>query len=267
MPTFAGAGIEINSFGSWIRAVFAKMHNCILIPLNILLDSTIPETKLQAAAFLGETIGINALVAGVQTIRDALYVPAEALLAEILFTAGKFWYYKFLLNPTNVRFAHQKLQATEESSDITIVNTYRDQALNMSFTGVSGCTLPRGWMKALNVVAPGTSTGLPINEPLSRYQKFSAAWLKFRQLERFYREINGDLAILYDMDLYVGKFVNLNYSQDANNPWVINYDMQFIVYPGLQIHTMTPSDYSEFFDSLRERYGRTFVKNFEGKTV
>ena len=69
------------------------------------------------------------------------------------------------------------------------------------------------------------------------------------------------------MDLYVGKMVSFDYSQDANNPWVINYNMSFKIYPQMMLHTLSAYDYSSFFEAMVERYGKTFATDFEGKSV
>jgi len=61
--------------------------------------------------------------------------------------------------------------------------------------------------------------------------------------------------------------VRFNYNQDANNPWVINYDMQLKIYPQMMLHSLSVYDYSTFFTAMVDRYGKTFATDFEGKSV
>jgi len=241
-----------------LRAVFAGMHTMLIMPFSKILGrQKLPTDGYGAAAFLTKALMANTVISTAQ----ALSVSIEALVSEALFVFGKFLYYKFLLNPQNVTITHSKLQNVSEASDITIINTYRNTAATMSIRGISGSLLPRDFMSVT-----GAATKLP-TETLARYPKLSAAWFKFRQLEKFYNEVNSDIVIMYDMDLYIGKFVSFNYSQEANNPWVINYDMQFKIYPAMILHSLSIYDYSTFFTAMVERYGKTFATDFEGKSV
>lgn len=248
------------------RDLWANMHNILLMPLNILVKEFLPQSisnSGQTVAFLMGVQGMNLALSAAQTVKEVTgkYVSVEALLSELLFITSKPSYYKFMINPSNVRFAHQKLQMEEETSDLTVINTYRNKAVPLSFTGVSGCTLPK-WLLQMDAF----KGSIPRESVWAHYPKLSAAWVKFRQLERFYLEHDTDVVILYDMDLYIGKFVNFNYSQDAQNPWVINYDIQFKIYPDLMIHLLSVSDYAAFWTALYDRYGRTFVGGFAGKS-
>jgi len=251
---------NLHNSGDFGRDLFANMHIATIIPFSTLMigQNNVPgkNNKLGALAFIAKALAANALTSAAQSVTPYL----EALVAEALFIGGQYWYYKFLLNPQNVNFSHTKLQVVEETSDLTIVNTYRNAASNLSFKGISGCTLPREFM-----VAMGSESALP-RETLSRYPKLSSAWIKFRQLEKFYTEINSDIVLMYDMDLYIGKFVSFGYSLDANNPWVINYDMAFKLYPDLMLHTLSAYDYTTFFNAMFDRYGRSFAQDFEGKS-
>lgn len=243
------------------REVWGRMHTMLVMPLQYVLQffglsTGIPQGFWGDAAFIGKILAANAASSASQSVSVGL----EALIAEALFVTGKFWYYKFLINPQQFRMSNQKLQNIDESSDLTIINTYRNTAPVINLSGISGCTLPRDFMRVME-----TETALP-TETLSRYPKLSAAWIKFRQLEKFYNEINSDIVVMYDMDLYVGKFVSFNYNLSADNPWVINYDMQLRVYPGMVLHTTAVYDYAPFFDTMRQRYGNQFSEDFEGKS-
>lgn len=239
-----------------LREVFSKMHVATIMPFSTIIGKdTLPKDKLGAAAFLTKAVMANLATSIVQSVG----APLEAAVSEVLFILGKYWYYKFLLNPTNVSFTHRKLQTTEETSDLTIVNTYRNAAMNLSFSGISGCTIPRDFMEIME-----TEGKLPMDA--INYPKLSAAYFKFRQLEKFYKEINSDIVLMYDLDLYVGKFVSFDYKQDANNPWVINYNMNFIIYPGMELHTTSIYDYKSFFGAMNDRYGTSFATDFEGKS-
>ena len=241
-----------------IRAAFSSMHTMLIMPFSQILGrSKLPTNKLGSTEFLTKAVMANFAISAAQSISISI----EALIAEVLFVAGKYLYYKFLLNPQNVTITHSKLQNVSEASDITIINTYRNTAATMSLKGISGSLLPRDLMSVL-----GVSTKLP-TETMWRYPKLSAAWVKFRQLEKFYNEVNSDIVIMYDMDLYIGKFVSFNYNQDANNPWVINYDMQLKIYPQMMLHSLSVYDYSTFFTAMVDRYGKTFATDFEGKSV
>jgi len=253
---------NVRNSDSIVRDIFANMHIATVVPFSTIISAPFPGSgKLPAGAagnalFIAKALAYNAALSAAQAVTPYL----EALVAEALFIAGKIWYYKFLLNPTNVTFTHNKLQSVEETSDMTIVNTYRNAASTLAFKGVSGCTLPREFMALMD-----TEAALP-RETVTRYPKLSSAWIKFRQLEKFYNETNSDIVLMYDLDLYVGKMVNLSYSQDANNPWVINYDMSFKLYPQLALHTLSAYDYKPFFAAMTERYGRSFAQDFEGKS-
>ena len=248
---------------SLARDIFANMHIATMVPFSTIISAPgpdkgkLPKGRAADALFIAKALAYNAAISTAQAVSPYI----EALVAEALFVLGKFWYYKFLLNPQNVTFTNNKLQSVEETSDITIINTYRNAATSLAFKGVSGCTLPREIMEATD-----TSAALP-RETLTRYPKLSSAYIKFRQLEKFYAETNSDIVLMYDLDLYIGKLVNLNYSMDANNPWVINYDMAFKLYPGLSLHTLSAYDYKSFFNAMVNRYAQSFAKNFEGKAA
>jgi hypothetical protein len=252
------------------RAIWANMHTAVVIPINNIFNfnffgkdagtltkkGTIsPGDTKSNIEFLSRTLSYNLISSVIQSPNLGL----EAAVSELMFITGSYWYYKFLINPQNFSLSNTKLQNISETSDITIINTYRNQAPTLNLSGISGCTLPRKFMQISN-----TDTELP-TESFSRYPKLSAAWVKFRQLEKFYNDINSDVVLMYDMDLYVGKFVSFNYNQDANNPWVINYDLQMRIYPGMVLHTTTVYDYAPFFNKMVERYATQFSKNFEGK--
>lgn len=252
----------------YLREAWAKMHNIIVMPLSFIFNmgfsSEVPMGAAADAAFLLKVLGGNAAISAIQSINisgKSVGIAIEALAAEILFLTGNFWYYKFLINPQNLTMTFQKLVNEEESSDMTIINTFRNKATTMAFSGVSGSTLPLTFMSAFN-----QETKLP-SETEARYPKVSATWIKFRQLEKFYNEINGDVVVLYDMDLYVGKLISFNFSLDADNPWVINYDLQLRIYPGMILHTLSVYDYKPFFNAMQERYGRVFDEKFEGKSA
>lgn len=246
-----------------IRKVLSGMHTMLLIPMSTILTSfglsggSVPKDAWGDALFISKVVAANLLASTAQSISVAL----EAAVAEALFVLGNFSYYKFLLNPQNVSISNSKLQSIQETSDLTIINTYRNTAPVMNIRGISGCTLPRDFM-----VLSGEATKLP-TETMARYPKLSVAYLKFRQLEKFYNESNSDLVMMYDMDLYVGKLVSFNFNADAGSPWVINYDMQFRIYPNMTLHTLSAYDYQTFFDEMVRRYGKTFSDNFEGKTL
>jgi len=255
----------IQEFGErYVHDVFSKMHIMTIIPFSYIFkvgSSALPQGFMGDAEFLGKVMAANIVPSAVQAFGDMGYY-IEALAAEAMFVMGQFWYYKFLLNPSNVKIGHQKLQTISEASDITIINTFRNQSPTMSISGVSGCLLPRALMAATG------AEGSTIKEmSWAKYPKVSPAWLKFRQLEKFYNEINSDIVIMYDMDLFVGKFVNFEYSQDANNPYVITYSMNFRIYPELMLHTLSAYDYKPFFEAILQRYGNSFAKSFEGKAI
>lgn len=248
----------------FVQQVFSKMHIMTIIPFSYIFkvgSSGLPQGFLGDAEFLGKVMAANMIPSVVQSFGNMGYY-IEALAAEALFIMGQFWYYKFLLNPSNVKIGHQKLQTISEASDITIINTFRNQSPTMSISGVSGCLLPRALMSAA-----GTEKSMINEMAWAKYPKVSPAWLKFRQLEKFYNEINSDIVMMYDMDLFVGKFVSFEYSQDANNPYVITYSMNFRLYPGLMLHTLSAYDYKPFFDTMLQRYGNSFAKTFEGKAI
>jgi hypothetical protein len=261
--------------GSGAKEVFSQMHVCTIMPMSVLMDSFITQVSTGVRQpndfgakdiFLSKLMAYNTLTSGAKALEtfaksNQVYIPIEALVAEVMFITGHYWYYKFFINPHSFSLTHQKLQVEEETSDLTIISTYRNKAMNMSFRGVSGCILSRELLQMNPDSLPSDWLGA-----LLRYPKLSGAWLKFRQLERFWREINTDIAILYDMDLYIGKFTTFNYNQEANNPWVINYDMAFKIYPGLILHTMSMYDYGAFFDAFNQRYGLSYTKTFEGKS-
>lgn len=249
----------------FVRDLFSSMHVMTIAPFSYLFKfgtKDLPRTTGQAAEFvLGKVLTTNAAISAVRAF-PSVGTYLEALVAEVLFTLGQFWYYKFLINPQQFQLSNNKIQTVEETSDLTIINTYRNAAPTMTISGVSGCLLPRQLMSTLGI------EGSTIEENnWGKYPKLSPAYIKFRQLEKFYNEINSDILILYDMDLYIGKFVNFSYSQNANNPYLINYNMTFRIYPGLTLHTLSVYDYKDFFNNMLTRYGNSFSKNFEGKSV
>ena len=214
----------MEGFAKLARSVSSNMHNMIVIPMSkVLTAQNLGGRFMQNASFITEIIAQNYATSIIQSVSEGIgeatgvgTIPLEALVAEAMFLTGNYDWYKFMLNPETLRTSHTKLQNEEETSDLTIINTYRNKASTMAFTGISGCTIPRTVLQV-----SGSEFKLP-TETFATYPKLSAAWIKFRQVERFYKEINEDIAILFDMDLHVGKFTNFNFTQDAKNPWVIN---------------------------------------------
>ena len=247
---------------STARKLLAQMHNTTIIPLSFIFNrggfvTDIADGSFNKMPFIALVGGVNALTSIFGVIPAGQRI--EALISEVLFITGNMWYYKFLINPQNVSFGLQKLQVEEETSDIPILNTYRNKIMPMTFTGISGCTIPR------DLLAQSKTDGLLVTDNMLKNPKLSAAWMKFRQLEKFYNEVNGDIAILFDMDLYIGKFVSFNYSQNAENPWQIDYTLSMKIYPDLILHTLNVYDYATFFDALYARYSRFLADDFEGK--
>jgi hypothetical protein len=254
-----------DSVGGFAKGLLSSMHIATLIPMATMI-APYSDTQKQGKGELGSAFSFvtkamlyNAAASTAQSISG--YV--EALLAEALFIMGKFWYYKFLINPQNFSLSHSKLQSVEETTDLTIINTYRNASPTMTFSGISGSTLNRAFIELMDpnqIMFPSDLRGAMV-----RYPKLSTAYLKFRQLEKFYNETNSDVVIVYDMDIYVGKMSSFNFNMDANNPWVINYTMVFKLYPNMSLHTFSAYDYTPFFDEMTRRYGSTIASDFEGK--
>jgi len=242
-----------------VRSVLAKMHNTIIIPLSFIFDFDFVTSNgsLNKVPFLAAVNATNLVPSLLQSAPKGQSI--EAIVAEVLFVTGKMWYYKFLINPQNFTFNPTKLQVEEETSDIPILNTYRNKIIPMTFTGISGCTIPRTFLELTG------EDGNLVTDTLAKNPKLSAAWMKFRQLEKFYNEVNEDIVIMFDMDIYVGKFSSLQYSMDANNPWQINYTLNMKIYPDLTLHMLNVYDYTTFFNAMNERYGRFLANDFEGK--
>ena len=177
-----------NSAEALLRSIFASMHTMLLMPLSSVVGDKVSKSplSLDAAKFFGKALAYNAVSSALQGVSAYL----EALLAEVLFITGKYNYYKFLLNPQNITFTHAKLQTVSEASDITIINTYRNSATSLSISGVSGNLLPIDFMHIMKA-----DTALP-TETMARYPKLSSAYIKFRQLEKFYKEVNTDIVMM-----------------------------------------------------------------------
>jgi len=255
---------------AFARGLLSSMHVATIIPMSTIIAPIVGKGSMDKAGigslpgssleFLAKVMAYNAAASIVQTLSGGI----EALLAEMMFIMGKMWYYKFLINPTNFRMTLNKLQSVEDTSDLTIINTYRNAAPTMTFSGTSGCIMNRFFIENMD---PGqNSFPKTVQGSMVRYPKLSTAYLKFRQLEKFYNDTNSDVVIVYDMDMYVGKMSSFNYNMDANDPWQIKYDMTFRLYPGLNLHTFSIYDYTPFFNALQSRYGSTFATDFEGKS-
>ena len=153
------------------RQLLSKMHVVTIIPLQYVIAPFYDKTGFNLTTtkgkvgFLSTAVAANLITSTVQTVGIAL----EAAVAELMFIFSKFWYYKFLLNPQQKSYTFSKLQNVEETSDITVVNTYRNKADGLSFTGISGCTLPRDLMKLVGPIKPLGE------DNMSRYPKLSAA--------------------------------------------------------------------------------------------
>lgn len=255
--------LSMNSATGLAKNVLSSMHVATVIPMSYVIAPPNPKSQNYGAGdalqFLSKVMAFNAASSLIQSVSGMI----EALLSEILFSMGKFWYYKFLINPQNFSLTNNKLQSVEETSDLTIINTYRNASPTMTFSGISGCTLNRLFLEVMNEEGSFPSD---IGGAMARYPKLSLAYIKFRQLEKFYNQINSDVIIVYDMDMYVGKMSSFNFNMDANNPWVINYTMTFKLYPDLSLHTFSVYDYAPFFNALLLRYGTTMANNFEGKS-
>lgn len=246
------------------KRLLANMSNMVIVPVEQIFNSqTIQDGKANRVSVIGGMSFLNLLPSVAQSISTGVLGTngLEALMSEIIFISGESNYYKFLINPQNMRFDYQKLQSEEETSDITVINTYRNKAMPLSFSGVSGSLIPKTILK----LKPDELGKLPIDS-LLKNPRLSVAWMKFRQLEKFYESTNSDIAILFDMDLYVGKFVSFNYSMEAENPWQISYDISIKIYPDMVQHNIYKIwDNNKFFNAVDERYGRFMVDNFEGK--
>lgn len=240
------------------------MFNMVIVPVEQIFNSqTIQNGKANQVSVVTAMSFLNLFPSVVQSISTGALSTngLEALMSEIIFISGGSNYYKFLINPQTLRMDYQKLQSEEETSDIAIINTYRNKPVGMSFSGTTGSLIPKTILK----LKPDEMGKLPIDS-LLKNPRLSVAWMKLKQLERFYEITNSDIAILFDLDLYIGKFTSFSYSRNAENPWQIDYDVSIKIYPDMiQNNIYKVWDNTRFFDAVDDRYGRFTVDNFEGK--
>lgn len=90
-----------------------------------------------------------------------------------------------------------------------------NQMISMQFQGTTGTIIPIKQMRDLGV----------------RDTKYSLNWLRFQQFQQFILQVTNDVKMLYDGKLYEGPIMNLNFTEDANQPFGINYSFQFMAYP------------------------------------
>lgn len=126
------------------------------------------------------------------------------------------WYYKFRINPEGVSITRRKKQTiTHYGWGLYDLEYFGDEIVTLSFRGKTGNMMP---------IPPLPSVGI-------RDPRLSISYIKFAQLEKFYRKNSNSLFLTFYGRVYYGYLSELSYSLDANNPRTINYNFVFNAHP------------------------------------
>lgn len=138
--------------------------------------------------------------------------------ATKLVTSSNPGIYRFFINPTNLQMNITKIvtQVLEKKGWETIHwPESPNQMITMAFSGTSGTMIPIRQLREQGV----------------RDTKFSLNWMRFQQFQSLVLGATNDLKMLYDGKLYEGYVTGLQYVEDANNPFFIQYTFTFMAYP------------------------------------
>jgi hypothetical protein len=156
--------------------------------------------------------------------------------------------FRFSINPQNATFTKNKVQAVTLTKAGYELQYWRNQMIGIAYVGRSGAFQPPSQtlqnlgasvqdVKNLTAGALGNS----LNDI-----RLSPAWLKFQRFQDFYDTASGDLMMVFDGVFYQGFFEDFSFSQDANNPFIINYNFKFSAYPDkvYNLFTKVPAVYT-----------------------
>ena len=123
--------------------------------------------------------------------------------------------YQLRINPQTVRIDKRKLTNTVYTKAGHERVYFGNDLTTLSYRGTTGhIWLPQKFF----------------NE-ISRDNRFSSVWHKFKQLERFLERLKGDVMMLsHDGDVYRGAIPAFGFNLDAQDPWQIKYELTMQAY-------------------------------------
>ncbi|GAH13203.1 unnamed protein product, partial [marine sediment metagenome] len=68
--------------------------------------------------------------------------------------------------------------------------------------------------------------------------RFSQAWAKLEAFKKFYEDSETNIQMYYDGMIHEGFFSDFNFDKDADDPYHIEYNFTYMVYPH-QSHALT----------------------------
>lgn len=156
-------------------------------------------------------------------------------------------YFRFRINPNRLSKRRKKITTQKYTGNGWDVDTRGEEMIVYSYSGNSGSlvavevyqklmSILNGYLKKSGIFDSflGNIVDYFIYNP-----KLSSAYIKMVMFDKFWKSNNDDLLIVWEDNTYLGKFQSFEWNQDAMNPYLINYNFDFVVYPQFNYNTNT----------------------------
>lgn len=126
--------------------------------------------------------------------------------------------FRFFLNPQTLQDKRAKIinkELEKKGWELMHWPESSNEMIELDFAGTTGTLVPTRELRAQGIWDT----------------KYSLNWLRFQQLQNLYLQQINDLKMVYDGKLYEGAIMNLSFTEDAFQPFFINYSFSFVAYP------------------------------------
>jgi hypothetical protein len=180
--------------------------------------------SLEAKAGIG-SIGSVTAPFGAELNRTIIYDPVSLNDPNILPQQTDRAIHRFRLNPRRISFSEEKIvqvvltkggwdkQFWRLGSDND--NASGNKLIQIVFEGQTGSLVPPDFF---------------LRQGISDI-RLSPAWRSFVLLQDFFRSRNGDLRMIFEGDVYEGHSGTFSFTLEADNPFLVNYRLNFFAYP------------------------------------
>ena len=227
---------------------FAKVKEEIMTEnIKNTISSTILET-------INSTVGRNQMLdTGSGNVGSIIGNIASNILEESDLSNDSFKFYKFRINPQKMDVQRRKVINEKYTGAGFDLDTITEEMIGFNYTGTTGSLVPynlfsstveplmRELLSKTNLSGViGSMNDNYIDIPqLSNNPKLSASYLKFLNLEQFWRYNNNDLMFIWEDNCYIGKFVDFSYSLTEKEPYQITWRFSIKVYPEFTYNLFT----------------------------
>lgn len=140
----------------------------------------------------------------------------------------------FKVNPQRMSVKRRKTNKVQLTAGGPEVTMGKEEMSNYSLKATTGPLMPPHYMFREGV----------------RDQWFSSNWRRFETFQRFWEEYSNKSEILhmiFDREYTKGHITDFGYDRNADEPWQIEMDMNYIVYPDSRrsLMTMVPTPFLE----------------------